>query len=90
MKSDRITLLLVLVALALAQNVTYGNLTFEAPPPINSSTLFTFTNSSQDATLIFSPKLELLNLDAWTMGNGSAMTNATLTVYNRSAPGMKS
>ena len=87
MKSYSVTILLLLATLALAQNyTTYGNLSFEAPPAINSSILFSFTNSSQDNKLILSPKLELLNLDAWALGNGSAMTNVTLTVYNRSAP----
>ena len=63
MKSHVIAALLLLATCALAQNfTTYGNLSFENPPDISTNTLFTFTNSSQDGKVIWSPKLEILNL----------------------------
>ena len=59
------------------------SLNFEPIPQINSTNLFTISNSSQDGRLISSPKLEVLNLD---YDNATSMTNISLTVYNRSAP----
>jgi len=69
---------MILVALQ-AQGVT-----FQPPPPITPNTIFSFANSSIDSRLIWSPKLEILNLDTLTIPNGSA-TKATLTVFNRSS-----
>lgn len=89
-RSDLFSVLLLLVVGTLAQNVTYGNLTFEPPPTIIPNNRYTITNSSQDGKLIWSPKLEVLNLDAWTGPGSVPMTNATLTVYNRSATMSKS
>ena len=88
-KSEVLAILLMLAVATVSQTVTYGNVTFQPPPPITDTNLFMITNSSVDQKLIWSPKLEVLNLDSWNGPNGT-WTNATLTVYNRSAPSYNS
>ena len=88
--SDLFLILIMLTVASLAQNVVYGNVTFLPPPDITDTNLFQISNSSVDGKLIWSPKLEVLNLDAGTLPNGTNSTNVTLTVYNRSAPSYNS
>jgi hypothetical protein len=77
---------LYLLLFIMMSGVAANNVTFAPPPNITNTTLFQFTNSSQDDRLIWSPQLEILNLKNYTIANGSVYTNATLTVFNRSAP----
>lgn len=76
-----------LAILLIASLVATQNINFEPPPPLTPTGMYTISNSSQDGRLIWSPKLEVLNLDNVTLPNGSIGTNVTLRVLNRSAVG---
>ena len=79
-------LLIVLLTVAL----TSSAITRAAAPDIISRKLMEATNSTQDSRLIWSKKLEFLDLTKSTLQNGTVITNVTLTVFNRSAAMNKS
>lgn len=76
----------LLVLLLVAGVASQSNITFETPPAIVPNSLFNFTNSSQDGTLIISPKLEILDLMKIDINATYSITNLSLSVYNKSAP----
>ena len=62
---------------------------FAPLPPINETYLFDIHNSSADGHLIISKQMESLDLVHFPAGNGTNITNITLHLFNRTAPGMQ-
>ena len=78
MKSSHLLVLGLILTVIQAQSMT-----FQPPPPIVPKTLLNFTTSAQDGKVIYSPKLEALNLEGATTSAGP-VTNIVLSVFNRS------
>ena len=76
----------ILALLCTLVTIHTQGITFAPPPTITPTTIFSFSNSTQDSKLIGSDKLEVLNLVGFTTPAGTPATNVTLTVYNRTSP----
>jgi hypothetical protein len=75
--------LLLLLHLVLNQE-NHNNVTFNPPPPVNSSKLADVRASAADGKLLVSQNNEVLNLDQFAIGS-NPYTNFTMSLINRSS-----